>query len=71
MFPEMPFDFMFNVVQIIPIYFTCLFTTANWFDSFDLVILSILCRAMAYFSSIHVNLDSLWLRLDLQAANLF
>jgi hypothetical protein len=35
-------------------------TTSIWLVSFDLVILSIINRTMAYVSSVHNNLDSLW-----------
>jgi hypothetical protein len=37
-------------------------TAAIWLVSFDLIILSILRRTTAYSSSIHNNLDSLWLK---------
>jgi hypothetical protein len=38
-------------------------TTAVWLVSFDLIISSINRRTMAYASSIHNNLDSLWMKI--------
>jgi hypothetical protein len=46
---------MSYIVQIILIYFA-------WFVSFALIILSILCQTMAFTSSIHNILDSIWLK---------
>jgi hypothetical protein len=37
-------------------------TTATWLVSFDLIILSILHRTMAYASAIHNIIDPLWLK---------
>jgi hypothetical protein len=37
--------------------------TAIWLVSYGLIILSILRRTMAYASSVHNNLDSLWQKL--------
>jgi hypothetical protein len=49
------------IVQIIPIYVFLLdpVTIEIWLVFFDLIILSILHRTMAYAPSIHNNLDSL------------
>jgi hypothetical protein len=50
------------IVQIISDHLFCLdpVTTAVWLVFFDLIILSTLHWAMAYSSSVHNNLDSLW-----------